>query len=491
MGLSNNAISRVVGVEVSYKSFAKNGAQQLPQRLAVFAQGNSDIDYPLDAFDGEGKASDLAERYGYGSPLHLAALQLYPETGTGASFPVTFFPVATPPNAVAAKGSVTITGSATKAGSGKIYIGGKLAEFAVAKGDTGAVVMKKMQEAVNSVLEMPVTAGEIEDGAVPFTAKWKGASGNSIKTVIKCSVPGLTFAASIFEDGALDPNQELQAAFKKMGNVWYTCLLNTWDLDNEDILDLFFAEGSDRWSVMNKKPTYAIVGNTDNYATRTAITDKRKEDYINALAVSVGSPELPASVAARWAFYALSTFDNNPAQDVKSSLYGLLAGSEDEQENYTVRNNALYKGSSTNLLNGSVASMNDFITMYHPDNAGKYPSKRYVVDIVKLQNIAYNVRLVMEDDDLVGAPLVTDKTITKNPKAIQPKTIRTRFDNLADALALLALIQNPDYTKKNRTVEISSENPKRLDCTFPVQLSGNIEVSSTDVFFAFYFGGAE
>jgi hypothetical protein len=39
------------------------------------------------------------------------------------------------------------------------------------------------------------------------------------------------------------------------------------------------------------------------------------------------------------------------------------------------------------------------------------------------------------------------------------------------------------------TVGIDSENPKRLNVSFPVKLSGNVEISSTDVYFGFYLGG--
>ena len=499
MGLSQSALSRVVGVDISYKSFSKNGAQLLPQRLAVFAQANTGVEYSPEKYEGEGSAAAVAERYGYGSPLHQVALQLYPETGPGFSVPVDFFPVDAAASAVAATAQISVTGTATAGGAGKLYVGGKRCEFAIAKGDTGATVMGNIKDAVNAVLEMPATAGDIvtetiddvEVQYLPFTAKWKGKSGNGIQFLLQCEIDGITFELVPFSGGVIDPSTTLQNAFKKMGGVWYTCLLNTWDFDNTDILDLFFAEGENRWNVMVKQPCFSIVGCNANYATRVAVTDFRTEDYINALAVSVASPEMPMSIAARWAFFALETFDNNPAQDVKSTLTGLLAGSDEAQENYLVRNNSLYKGSSTNIKlageNGQ-AVMNDFITMYHPINAGKYPSKRYVVDIVKLQNICFNVRLIMEQDDLKGAPLVNDDDVVTNPKAVQPKTIVGYYCNLADSLVKLALIADAKYTKKNLTVQINYENPKRLDTTFPVKLSGNIEVSSNDIYFAFNFG---
>jgi len=143
-------------------------------------------------------------------------------------------------------------------------------------------------------------------------------------------------------------------------------------------------------------------------------------------------------------------------------------------------------GASNNIKSGGVAELNDIVTFYHPVSEGKYPAKRYVVDIVKLQNIIYNVRLIMEQDSLKGAPLVPDQDIVTNPAAIQPKAIKTMFINLADSLALAAIISDAKFTKKNLKVAIDSENPKRVNVTFPVKLSGNIEVSSTDVYFGFY-----
>jgi phage tail sheath gpL-like len=94
----------------------------------------------------------------------------------------------------------------------------------------------------------------------------------------------------------------------------------------------------------------------------------------------------------------------------------------------------------------------------------------------------------MEADSVVGAPLVSDTTVTTNPSAIQPKTVKGWFANLANSLALKALISDQDFTKKNTVVEIDSENPKRLNVSFPVKLSGNVEVASVDVLFGFYLG---
>ena len=484
MGVTASAISRVTGVEVSYKNFNVGAAAMLPQRLAIIGVGNTGVAYSTDKYEVEASAADVAERFGYGS-----CKQLFPTTGNAATFPVTIYPVAEGNNDVAATGSISITGPATKAGSGTVTIGGIEADFAVTKAETAAELAAVIAASINAAIDMPVTAAvDSEDNAkINLTAKWKGANGNRILLDAEYDAEGITLTISAMTGGAGVPS--VTSALEKINTVWETMILNTFDYTNSDLLDELYEFGNARWGTLVKKPVLAATGCVDGYSTRTAITDARTTDYINFLVVSVGSKELPWVIAAKAMVNdILTTADSNPAQNYKGLLSGLKAGDDSVQEDYAVRNMSVSKGSSTNIKNGSVAQLNDIVTMYHPASEGKYPSKRYVVDLIKLMNVVYNVRLIMEADSVIGAPLVSDSTVTTNPSAIQPKTVKGWFANLANSLALKALISDQDFTKKNTVVEIDSENPKRLNVTFPVKLSGNVEVASVDVLFGFYLG---
>jgi phage tail sheath gpL-like len=348
-------------------------------------------------------------------------------------------------------------------------------------------VLGDIKTAINSILSMPVLTGTIADGELPLTAKWSGDIGNMIKVEIEANAPGIVFVTENFTDGSLDP--DILPALGKIGIVWETFILNTFSYQNTSRLDKYqsFVEG--RWGVLEKKPCLAVHGCIDDFETRIAVTGIREQDYSNFLVVSVGSRELPFVIAAKGLISDIVTIANkNPAQNYKGRLTGLHCGADDIQEGTSERNASIMAGSSNNIKTGNVAELNDIVTFYHPVSEGKYPAKRYVVDIVKLMNIVYNVRLIMEQDSIKGAPLVPDDTTTTNPAAVQPKTIKTMFINLADSLALAAIISDPVFTKKNMTVKIDSENPKRLNVTFPVKLSGNVEVSSTDIYFGFYLG---
>jgi phage tail sheath gpL-like len=487
--LPASAISRVTGVNVEYRDFNAGAGGFLPQRLALFGVGNDDAEYSLDKYESTGSADAIAKRYGYGSPLHLMARQLFPSGGGGASFPVTIYPLAKSAEGAAAAGVISCDGTATGAGEATVTIGGISVQFAILKGQAAAATLTAAKAAIESVLEMPVIAGAVdpEDGELPVTAKWKGALGNLITIEIICDVPGISFGLTAMSGGAAD--SDIGPALEKIGPVWETIGLAGFGYNNTLRLDQcqVFADG--RWNQLEKKPIIFAWGSSDDYATRTAVTDLRKPDNRNFLIQSTGSRELPFVIAARGLLNIMEVANSNPPHGNYGVLTGLHAGADEAQENWTTRNNAVLKGASTNIKNGSVAELNDIITFYHPDGEA-IPGYRYVVDCIKLMNVVFNIRMIMEADAIKGAPLVSDATPTTNPKAVQPKTIKTAMINLANSLAAYALIQEPEFTKKKLVVKISSMNPKRLDTQFPCKLSGNVEVTSNDIYFGFYLGEA-
>jgi phage tail sheath gpL-like len=489
MGVSPSAVSRVCGIEVSWKNFNLGNAAMLPQGLVIIGLGNDAADYSLDKIEISDSAS-VAKKFGYGSPLHLAAKQLFPPTGTSAEFRVTLYPLKKASSASAAAASIGAEGTVTANGSGTVYIGGIVIEFAVAKDDTAAEVLGKIKDAINANLDVPAIAGTIADSALPITSKWSGESGNMISLWLEGDIPGIVLTPSGFNftGGTLDP--DISPALEKIGPVWETFILDCFDYKKTTRLDTYQIFGDGRWSVLEKKPLLVCHGCTDDLETRTAVTDPRRTDKINFLIVSVGSRELPFVIGAKGLINdVMTTANKNPAQGYKGLLTGLHRGDDSVQENYNQRTASVNKGSSTCIPNGSVAELNDIITFWHPESEGSFPSFRYVCDIVKLQNIVFNVKLIMEADAMKGAPLVTDDTVTTNPAAVAPKMIKTAFYNLAVSLALNAIIVTPDFTKKTMTVKIDSANPKRVNVAFPVKISGNVEISSTDVYFGFYLGG--
>jgi phage tail sheath gpL-like len=484
MALPSSAISRVTGVNVEYRNFNSGSGGFLPQRLALFGVGNADAEYSLEKYETTGSTDAVAKRYGYGSPLHLTSRQLFPTGGGGATFPVTIYPLKPADGATAATGAIEVSGTPAAAGSGVVRVGGIEAEFPIAKEAAVTEILTAIQTAINTKLEMPVTSGTIVDNELDVAAKWKGETGNEIKIIVSTTVEWLTFGITAMSGGSLDP--DIEPALAAIGQIWETFILSCFSWKKPSRLDQYqlFCEG--RWGEFEKKPCLVAHGSVDDYAARTAVTDLRKNDYANFLIQSTGSDELSFVIAARGLVNDIMTNANsNPPLGYSGKLTGLAAGPDEAQENYQTRNNAVAKGASTNIKTGSVAELNDIITFYHPDGEA-IPSRRYVVDLVKLMNVVFNVRLILEADEKKGAPLVSDATPTTNPRAIQPKTVKTELMNLANSLSREVITQEPVFTKENLTVKIDSFNPKRLNVVYPCKLSGNVEVTSADIYFGFY-----
>jgi len=480
-----NAVSRVVGILTEFKDFGAGAVRFLPQRIALMGQGNT-----LSAFSTDKRqvtsAAQVGALYGYGSPLHLAALMLFPVNGDGVgSIPVTAYPLEDDSIGVAAVGNIAAVGAQTETASYTIRISNITANFVLTEGDDVATALEAIRTAILGKLEMPVIPEVAGVGDFDLTAKWAGESGNDIYIEIDGDVHGINFVITQPVGGLVNP--AVDDALDQIGGVWETIIVNCLNYDDIDALDAIQTFGDGRWGPLEKKPLFSVVGTAEELADRLVVTDVRGDDKINSLISAPGCRNLPAQIAARAAARIAKTAQNNPPLNYASKLTGLTAGADEYQEDYVERDLSVNGGSGTTIKVGNLIEMNDTITMYHPEGE-EPPAFRYVVDIVKLQNIIYNVRLIFESEVWKGAPLLPDITPTDQPRAKKPKDAKTVLGILADNLALQAIIADNEFTKENVIAAIDSMNPKRLNWTYPVKLSGNVEIVSGDINFGFYFG---
>ena len=83
MGLPNSLRASAVGIDTQYKNFNVGAVYLLQQRIAIFAQGSEAATYSTDKFEIT-SSLDVAETMGFGSPAHLIAKQIFPDSGDGA-----------------------------------------------------------------------------------------------------------------------------------------------------------------------------------------------------------------------------------------------------------------------------------------------------------------------------------------------------------------------------------------------------------------------
>jgi hypothetical protein len=86
--------------------------------------------------------------------------------------------------------------------------------------------------------------------------------------------------------------------------------------------------------------------------------------------------------------------------------------------------------------------------------------------------------------------LIPDDQPTVNRAAKKPKSAVAAVSAMLDSLGLNAIISDPETAKENTIAAINDQNPKRLDVSTTVQLSGNTNIISVDLNFGFFFGTA-
>ncbi len=487
MGIDASAVARVVGITTTFKDL-RGGVLFLPQRIAVFAQGASASTYALDKFQATSHVA-VGQKLGWGSPAHLIARELHPANGDGVgTIPVTYYPLEDGYDAVAATGTITPAGSQTKAAQYRAKIGGVASKwFVIPVGSSVAAVCDLLVAAINAVLEMPVIA---TDGTtvVNLTAKWAGLSGNGMEIEIEGEALGTTFATVNTANGLVNPDaDQLEAALAQVGGVWESMALNALNYNDTDALDVFQEWGEGRWLPTVRKPCVVFRGfNGTSVATAIATTSTRTDDRVNCQLVAEGSPNLPFVIAARQLARIAKVANDNPPRDYGSQRAdGLTPGDDSEQWTWEDRDQAVKGGSSTSEVKDGVVNVSDVVTSWAPEGESD-PAYRFVCDIVKLQQVIFNLDIKFRNDEWDGAPMIPDDQPTVNASAKKPKMWIGEANGIIDALGLQAIISDPVAAKKKTTCVIVA--PKRYKGTVQVQLSGNANVADIDLEYGFYYG---
>jgi len=486
MTLPNSLRASAVGIDTQYKNFNVGAVYLLQQRIAIFAQGSEAATYSTDKFEIT-SSLDVAETMGFGSPAHLIAKQIFPDSGDGAlGAGVTVYPLPNEASGVQAAADITPTGTQTVAAQYFVRVGGVTSNaFTALKDEVPADIIPKIVTAINGNLDMPVIATD-ETTKVTITAKHKGTTGNDLVVEVLGTPQGVTFATTEMTGGLVDPS--IDGATAQVGNVWETIIVNQLGTAAHDALSTF-NEG--RWGQLVRKPLFALYGTneTDETVLKT-YTDGRKTDRTNAVIPCPGSPSAPWIIAARAAARIAKQANEDPATEYRGmTLDTVVNGKDGEQWNYDERDLAWKAGVSSTQIEDGVIKLDNSLTFYHPD--GK-PDPEYgkIIYIVKLQNIIYNMDLIFDQPEWKKAPLIPDFQVSTNPNARKPSDAVAALAVMTDNLANAAIISDPEFTKKNTFASIDGSNPNRVNTAYPPKLSGNWDIHSADLTFGFYLGGA-
>ena len=489
-----SAVASVTGIESKFQLRGGTGAFLLPQRIAVIGQGATAATYSTDKQQ-HLNATSVANAYGFGSPLHKAAQLLFPLNGDGVgTVPVTFYPLEDASGAVAEVQTITPAGTATAAGVFYVLVNGERSgAIVVSVGTTAAQFATAAAAAINANISLPAIGADAT-GSTTVTSKWAGSSSAGLVVSIEGPTDaGLTFAVATTVTGLLNP--DVDSALNQIGEAWETIVVNCLEISDTTTLDKYSTfngsaeDNSGRWGAITHKPFVCLTGNTSTAVTAATVeSDTRKTDLTNVSIPVPGTVSLPLQVAARAAARIGRLANNVPAHDYENqTLTGVSAGTDSQQWNYVERDTAVKAGSATTGLRSGELVLKDVVTMYHPDG-DPLPAYRFVVDIIKLMNVTYNIAIPFESDDWSGAPLIEDNQPTAEPTAKKPKMAKAVVASIIDGLGLAAILTGIEASKAGIMVEIDSQNPKRLNIRAPVTVSGNTNIKSVTQEWSFLLG---
>ena len=336
------------------------------------------------------------------------------------------------------------------------------------------------------------TVGETATILVPvtgvvLTASWKGSTTNDITLEIEGPENfGVTVGLTLFSGGAGETS--VSDALAQIGEVWNTLGITTEKTEAQ--LDIFQQWGEGRWGEIVHKPAVIFYGdNQKTVGEATFLTQNRGLDRVTCQLVNPGSNNSPWVIAAAQANRIVSVAQNNPPRDYGSQpCFTLNNGPDSVQWDFNLRDLAIKQGSSTIEVKDGQVNVSDVVTPWSPTGEVP-PAYRYVVDIIKLQNVIYNLDLLFNNSTWDGAPLIP-KGPTTNPEAKTPAMAIAAVAGLVDNLALGAIISDPDRAKESITANVNPSNPKRLDISVTVQVSGNANIRDVTLNWGFFFGSA-
>lgn len=505
--ISPDRISRVIGYELNI-GFFNEVTQNLPQRIAIFAEANNANQANVTE---QGAVmlseSQAGETYGFGSPIHQIMRILRPRNGGGVGSVVTaVYPQAEAQSAVAATQTITVTGTATQSGThtitinGRNNVDGENYSISVVSGDTNNAVAQKIRDAVNNVLGSPVTA-TVASNVVTLTCKWRGASSDGLDSRVLTGGQslGMTYAVATGSSGAGAP--DISDALAAFGNTWNTIVINAYDttsiLNQLEQFNGTPEAANGRYTGNIWRPFVSFFGMTSGtFTDYSAIGSARRTQVTNVICPAPNSQGFSWEAAANMAAIYAPLANANPHSDSVGATNGVYpdmptAVNAGDFASYETRDFLSKNGSSTvDIVNGRY-QVQELITTYHPQSEGLTPAYRYVRDLVGVDfNSKFGIDL-LEQRFLIDQTVANDNDTVIVSGVIKPKQWRQIVSDYLRDLSARALIADADFSINSLRVQISTTNPNRIETAYDYRRTGVARVISTTATAGFNFGTAQ
>jgi len=415
---------------------------------------------------------------GEGSMLALMAEKLFDVNKVTKAV---FLSQADDGGAVAATKTITVTGTATEAGTLFLYVNGVRITVAVASGDVQNDIAAAIDAAISAADNLPYTNG-VGTNVVTLTARNSGAAANDLDVRTnyfagETTPAGVTVVIADGVTGTTDP--DISDVWPVIGDTWYNLLAVGYDPGQAATLNSLDTELDDRFGPLRAIDAHAILAKRETHANLITLGDSRNGEHVTILPVA--GPNAPFEWAAQATGQIALRAQADPARPYRlMPLSTLLAPDDTELFTYQENNLLLGDGISTYVVDdGGVVRLSRIITTYQT-NAASAPDTAFLQleTMLSLSYIRFDFRTAHELA-FPSVKLVTDASRLAPGQAVISPAIGAAFAvNRARLWEELGIIENAEQFKKDLVVERPSADPTRLDYLLPPDLVNQLFITA-------------
>jgi hypothetical protein len=508
---SLNPNSLASATSVTFKQEAQStGAFARDEKILVignYQDGKSVVGNIIKQFT---NSNDVGIVYGFGSPLHLMAMKLFPEDNSGSKVETYFIPIDSPTeNSTKHTVKVSVIGTIPNKNFncylrfkelvleapadvvGKIATGYQLnpakaprkidlnifnkvkIPFSIVKDNTNTEILNSLKNSIDEYTNAP-SIGEFvtidETTVFQLTAKWKGETSkfevdfvDDNDEIITVDNYGIAFSLEILTEasGIVNLTETLNQITEELNITRIISQFNdTSNLDKLKNKCLSFRDGLIcQWILCytgKEYPENTLIPKTADIQQLINFGNNRRDDSVNVI-------------------IAGTYHDNSGNFDLRPLSY--------------IERDSLLKTGISNLEPKTTGNYNigDLVTLYHPQGQNN-PLFRYDRDITLIGNIGYDLKTVFNNsEEWKSIIIVSENITTDNDSARSIKDIKATLDTRLRLYGKNAWIADVDKAIENSAVQIDNTNPNRFNINPSFELSGVGRIFDIVNFVGFYF----
>ncbi|QNB11563.1 phage tail protein [Paraburkholderia tropica] len=384
----------------------------------------------------------------------------------------------------AAKGTVTIAGTATAAGVLNLYIAGKRTQVTVASGMTASEIAAAIVTALAASSTIPVTAAAA-DAVVTLTTRWKGETGNDITVAINSkgtaggeSTPAgltVTIAAMSGGTGQVDVADLLAA----VGDEAFEFTNSGWSDETAlDDLKEWMNDVSGRWAWSSGLFGHVYAARRGELGTHVAEGKLRNDQHVTVHGFEPGVAQPAWEVGAAWMGITAVFISADPARPTQTgALVGIDPAPAGSRFILTERNSLLKYGVATAVYSGGYYRIERAVTTYQRNALGQADDSYRDSETMHQSAAIIRYLRTAVTSKYPRHKLADDGTSFGPGNAIlTPSMARAEMISAYYAMEELGWVENAAMFAKYLVVERDANDPNRLNVLFPPDYVNQLRV---------------